>query len=695
MNKSFLLEIGTEELPPTQIDGLVASLAFNLEENLKKAGLPFGTITTFSSPRRLAVLIEKVANQQPERLVELRGPSISIAFDKNNQPTNAAIKFAATCQVEVSKLKRIEDKKGIFLFHQTNRPGKKTEELLPEIIVNSIKKLPMRKSMLWGANNHEPFIRPVHWITVIFGYETVNVEIFGIKSSNKTYGHRFLYPRAITIIDPKQYEKLLAEKGWVIANAQQRKQNIHKQIMALTKDEVAIVPEDLLAETTNLVEWPVALVGTFNEKFLKIPYEILVTTLKNQQRCFPIADEAGELLPRFVIISNITSKSPSQVISGNEKVINARLTDAEYFYQSDLRNKLANNLPKLKSISFQEKLGSLYDKTIRLKTLATFVASEIKADPTHTKRAAELSKCDLVTSMVWEFPELQGIMGYYYTTMSEDQGVAIAIKEHYYPRFSKDILPSTLSGCALALADRIDNLVGLFSIDKAPSGDKDPFGLRRAANGIIRIVLEKNFDLDLKTILEKSCLTYKGIIKNHKEITAKILDFIYERLRHFYLEQNKDANIFRAVLIGAPTNLLDFTQRFAAIETFIQQPEASNLIENYKRVRNILDKAQYSDKTIFNPKLITETAERNLADQIKTESETIQNLYKNKQYSRLLLELVKLKQPLSDFFDKVMVMTNNKRVCNNRLALLKSLQNLFVLIADLSYLLSGDKTSAH
>lgn len=692
MKKDLLLEIGTEELPPLQIDSLVASLASNLEENIKNLGLSFDSVNTFSSPRRLAVLIGGIPLQQPDQTIELRGPSIKIAFDKSGQPTIAAIKFAANCDVEIAKLKRIENEKGVFLFHQAIKPGKKTEKLLPEIIVQSIEKLPLKKPMCWGEKR-ESFVRPVHWIAAIFGYETIKIEIFGIQSSNKTFGHRFHHPKPLTIIEPKQYEKFLAEKGWVIANTNKRKQKIREKIAALTKDEVAIIPEDLLLETTNLIEWPVALVGTFNERFLKIPHEILITTLKNQ-RYFPIADESGELLPRFIIISNIASQSPPQVVAGNEKVIHARFSDAEYFYNNDLKHELADNLNQLKQVSFQEKLGSLYDKTLRLKTIAPFIAIKIAADITHTKLAAELSKCDLVTSMVREFPELQGIMGSYYVSKRENKAVANAIKEQYLPRFSKDIVPTTKVGSALALADRIDTLVGLFSINKIPSGDKDPFGLRRAATGILRIILEKNLNLDLKKLLEKSCLTYKHTIKNKNETVAKILDFIYERLCHFYLEQNRDVNIFRAVLACTPTDLQDFTSRFEAIEKFVKLPEAEHLVEIYKRIRNILDKANPPEKLKFNLNLATEVAERNLATKIEKTTTTTQKLYQNKKYFDLLLELVKLKQPLGVFFDKVMVMTDDKKVCHNRLALLKNLRSLFTLIADLSYLVSGNKTTA-
>ncbi|MBU0743972.1 MAG: glycine--tRNA ligase subunit beta, partial [Gammaproteobacteria bacterium] len=523
----FLLEIGTEELPPKQINILATALAKNLKENLQELSLVHGEVKTFSSPRRLAVLISNLKSKQEDQPIEIRGPSVKIAFDPTGNPTIAAIKFAATCGIAVEDLKRIEDKKGAVLFYKTIRAGRKTIDLLPEAITHSIKKLPIKRAMRWGENLG-PFVRPLHWIVALFGAKTIDLEIFGVKASNKTFGHRFHCPQELLVSEPSEHENLLKEKGFVIADSFKRQQEIRQQITSLTIDDVAIIPEDLLDEVTNLVEWPVALMGVFNERFLKIPKEALITTLKNHQRCFPICDESGELLPRFVMISNIKSSLPTQVIEGNERVIQARFTDAQYFYQKDLKQDLINNLDSLKSVTFQDGLGSLYDKTQRLKTIASFIATKIDIDITTVERASELSKCDLVTSMVREFPELQGIMGYYYALKNENLVIAAAIKEQYLPAFSQDKIPSTKAGAALALADRIDNLIGLFAINKIPTSDKDPFSLRRAANGILRIILEKNLELDLKEIIEKSCLTYKDIIKNKDEIVAKALDFIYE-----------------------------------------------------------------------------------------------------------------------------------------------------------------------
>ncbi len=686
--KDFLLEIGVEELPPKQIPALISSLATNLEESLKERGLSYGAVKPFSSPRRLAVLISAVSEKQPDQPLELRGPPVEIAFDKEGLPTIAARKFATTCGVEIAELKRILDKKGEILFHQTIKSGKYTFELLPEIVVQAIKKMVIKKPMYW--NDHAgPFVRPVHWVVALFDQEVIPLEIFGIKATNKTFGHRFHSPKPLVITSPNKYEALLENNGSVIADASKRKEKILEKTSLLTQDDVALISEDLLSEITNLVEWPVALMGTFNERFLKVPKEVLVTTLETQQRCIPIADEAGELLPRFVIISNIESKDPNQVIVGNERVVRARFTDAEYFYHQDLKNSLIANLEKLKHVSFQEKLGSLYDKTMRLKTLSSFIAPRIKADVSDTSRAAELAKCDLPTQMVWEFPELQGIMGYYYAKKHENETIAIAIKEQYLPRFSKDQIPATLVGSALALADRIDSLVGFFGIDKIPSGDKDPFGLRRAATSILRIILEKNLVLDLKETLEKSCTTYKDLIKNKGELVARILDFIYERLRFSYIEQNKNVNVFRSVLACTPTDLQDFAKRYDAVDKFTLHSESTDLIEIFKRISNILDKAKTLEKLKFNPSLATEAAEKNLATIVEQKKEIILDFHRRAEYRHLLSELISLKVPLGHFFDKVMVMTDNEKIRNNRLALLQAIQNLFMLIADLSHLVSG------
>ena len=687
MNKDFLLEIGTEELPPKEIARLAVALANNLEKNLQNLALTFDEAKVFSTPRRLAVLITDLIDKQPDQKIARKGPSVEIAFDKAGKPTVAATKFASSCGANVGKLKKVEEKNKVFLMYEGEAPGKNTTEILPEIIIQSIKKLPLKKPMYWEEKKG-PFPRPVHWVLALFGKEIIKLELFSIAAANKTFGHRFHHPEAITIPEPKQYEKLLLEKGRVIVDAVKREQKIKEEIQAKTKEGEALIPDDLLAEVVNLVEWPVALAGTFDKRFLKIPEEVLITTLKTHQRYFPVIDKRKKLLPNFIVISNIESSDPQQVIVGNEKVIHARLHDAEYFYEEDLKEDFAKNLNKLKTVTFQEKLGSLYDKTMRLKKLAPFIAGKIGAPSDSAKRAAELAKCDLVTSMVWEFPELEGVMGQYYAKQ-ETKGVTIALKEQYLPRFAKDKVPETLLGTALALTDRIDNLVGFFGIGKIPTGDKDPFGLRRDATGIISIILEKNLQLDLKELFAKSLATYGDIFKNKDELISKLMDFVYDRLRYFYTEQNRNVTVFRAVLACMPEDIQDFGLRFEAVDSFIRLPEAGDLIEIYKRIKNILSKSDLSQKTKLDAKLIKQNEEKALGDTLKKETKIIQGLYQNKKYSELLEELIKFKNPLDDFFTNVMVMDKNTKIRNNRLALLQDLQKPFLLIADLSYLISG------
>lgn len=687
-SQDLLLEIGTEELPAKKIAALASSLANNLIQNLKELSLTHGAVETYSSPRRLAVLIQNLTTQQPDQNLEFRGPPLSIAFDQLGQPTKAALKFAQSCMVDVAQLEKIEDQKRVILFYKTTKTGKKTSLLLPEVMVNSIKKIPLTKAMHWG-NGVGPFVRPVHWLVALFGQETIPIEIFQIKSSNQTRGHRYHHPETITLASPKEYEKLLLQPGYVIAAADKRQKKILEEIHSITKNRSTLLSESLLAEVVNLVEWPVALIGSFNQRFLKLPREVLISTLENQQRYFPIINEKGELLPNFIIISNIKSKHPQEVILGNERVIQARLTDAEYFYHKDLQDDFVKNLEKLQSITFQEKLGTLYEKSLRLESLASFIATKIDANVIHAKQAGKLSKCDLVTSMVWEFPELQGTMGYYYASIKEEEEVAVALKEQYLPRFATDKIPKTNIGAILALADRIDNLIAFFATQKIPSGEKDPFGLRRAAMGVIRIILELHLDLDLKELLNESCLSFKGSWKNSDEIVKQVLAFIYERLRSVYLEQGKNPKIFRALLAVAPTNLQNFTQKFTAIEKFYALPESEDLIAIYKRIRNILDKAKSQNPTKFDLALTVETAESNLAILISQKRAIILALYQNKKYFELLAELIQLKPSLNEFFTKVMVMADEKKLRDNRLALLKELHDLFMLIADLSYLVSG------
>lgn len=682
--QDFLFEIGTEELPPLKIEGLAKALEAGILQGLKTQNLGYESSKIYATPRRLAVLIKNLVIKQPDNILKLKGPSVHIAFDQEGKPSIAAEKFAKTCNVNIDQLERISDNKGEFLFCQVKQAGKNTQELLPEIIAASLKKLPINRPMRWG-NNEASFVRPVHWVLMLFGGQIIDAQILGIKASNQTFGHRFHHNQDITINQPSQYEELLATQGFVIADIAKRKQIIVSQVDTLIKDNKALLDESLLSEIADLVEWPVALLGNFEEKFLQVPQEALITVMQKQQRYIPIINTQNKLLSEFIIISNITSKNPAQVITGNQRVIRARLTDAEYFYNTDSKSDLISYGEKLKKVAFQEQLGSLYDKTLRLEHLSGFIANRINADTEATKRAALLSKCDLMTSMVWEFPELQGIMGDYYARKSENHIVASAIREHYLPRFANDVLPTTDVACALAIADRMDNLVGMFGIGKIPSGEKDPFGLRRAANGIIHTILEKKLTLNLRELIDQAYLNYADALKADNEtVITSVLNFIYERLRYIYSEQGKSANVFRDVLACNPEDLLDFTNRFDAVTEFNKSEHAADLIEIYKRIKNILNKANIDNlaNLELQSELLIDPAEQKLAAYISEKSAKIYDLHQEKNYLEVLLLLAQAKPILSDFFASVMVMAEDEKIKTNRLVLLYKLKQLFNLVAD-------------
>ncbi len=684
--KDFLLEIGTEELPPKEIKTISFALATMMEKKLQDFSLSYKASKIFSSPRRVAILINGLVERQPDLPLSVKGPSVGVAFDQDGKPTVAAQKFAASVQAEISQLERVEEKKGEFLYYKTIKVGQNTPSLLADIVADIIPKLPAKRAMFWGAHNG-PWVRPLRWLLAIFGDQIVKLEVFGIKSSNQSFGHRFFHPEAITINQPSLYEELLATKARVMVDQEKRSQVILEQISSISGYK-PIMQDDLLNEITNLVEWPGIFVGAFDQRFLKIPPEMLTTTLKNHQKCFSLVDQDNNLATKFVIVTNAISKEPQNIIKGFERVINARLLDAEYFYLQDLKEPLINNLAKLKKVSFQEGLGSLYDKTLRMVELAKFIASNVDGDQYIVEQASKLAKCDLVTQAVGEFPELQGVMGYYYSLKDNSQEVANAIKEQYLPRFAKDDLPTSSAGIILAIADRVDTLVGSFILGKAPTGDKDPLGLRRAALGIIRIIQEKGLSLDLPFLLEKSSALYQHQHKNGSKAQAEILTFIYDRLQNIYLEEGKNISIFKAVLAKSPADLIDFKRRFVALDEFIALPEAGNLIETYKRIKNILEKGDNIPSPEINLSLLLEE-EKMLVDIANSYQDEILVLYHKKEYCKLLNKLLLFKLPLENFFSQVMVMDENQNLRHNRLNILKMIFQLFGLIADLSFLISG------
>lgn len=686
--RDFLFEIGTEEMPPKQINNLVEALAARLKQGIENLGLKFSQVKTFATPRRLAVLIYDLSSKQPDQEVEMRGPAVKVAFDAAGNPTVAAKKFAESCGVNIDALKRFETAKGSWLICKTKKIGQNTAELLPTIVANALKNLPMPRAMRWGFGKYT-FVRPVHSLVMLFGNVTIQTEFFGIKTSNQTYGHHFLHPAAITITEPKQYAEIL-KQNYVIADFAERRDLIVSKIkdaLKNIKNAQALISAELLDEVTGLVEWPVALIGSFPENFLELPPEVLITTLEHQQRYFPIVDENQKLIARFVVISNLASKNPAQVIAGNERVINARLTDAEFFYHTDLKFSLDSYLEQLSGAVFQAKLGSIYDKTLRVGKIAMVISKELEVNQVHVARAVQLSKCDLMTTMVGEFPELQGVMGYYYALkQNEPEPVAKALLEQYLPRFAEDKIPESKIGAALAIADRLDTLVGMFGINKLPTGEKDPLGLRRAAIGVIRIIIEMSLNLDLVALLELAKQNYAALALENTAAVNQVLDFIYERLRSWYLDQGGKANIFNAVVAKRPSKLLDFKKRLDAVNYFQNLPDAEALSMAEKRVNNILQKASIKTQATLNPKLFKEIAEKELASAIEKLTPALQKLFRAEDYQAALYKLTEIKPAIDNFFDQVMVMVDDEKIRRNRLRLLSDLHELFNYIADISLL---------
>jgi glycyl-tRNA synthetase beta chain len=686
MKKDFLFEILTEELPPRSLEILSFALAENLAESLEKHNLHYKEINAFATPRRLAIFIEQLDQTQPTQTIERRGPAITAAFDAQGKPTPACIGFAKSCRVTPDKLATTKNAKGEWVVYQTTKPGKDVFHLMPALVREALKNLPIDRLMRWCKGEFE-FVRPVHSIILMFGSKIIPAEFFGIKSGKTTLAHRFLSSSKIKIKKPSDYEKVL-QKHFVIADFTKRKEKIKQQILDLAKKihGQAQINDDLLNEVTALVEWPEGLLAKFPARYLQVPDELLISSIQQHQKCFPIKDKQNKLLPNFITISNIKSKHPKIVVQGNERVMNARLNDAEFFYQTDLERSLVSRVGELKSVVFQQQLGSLYDKTKRLMVLVAWIAELVKGNQEHVERAAYLSKIDLLTQVVGEFPELQGIMGYYYALQDQEpKEVALAIREQYMPINANAELPQTLSGQILAIADRIDTMVGIFGIGKAPTGDKDPFALRRAAIGIIRIIIENKLDLNLQFLLEKALDLYGDKIKRNN-LVEQILQFIYDRLKTYILNQDFSAHEFAAVFARKIYRPYDFYRRILAVKEFFTLPVAGNLATANKRVSKILTKEaqQLIAGHILDKNLLKESAEIKLAELIVAKEERIKQLAQAAEYVALLQDLAELQQSIDDFFDHVMVMVEDKEVCANRLLLLSKLRELFLQVADIS-----------
>ena len=686
--QDFLVELGTEELPPKALKPLSDAFTQGIARGLEEAGVEFAKVESFAAPRRLAVRIRDLADSQQDKSVEKRGPAVKAAFDDAGNPTRALTGFATSLGVTPDQLDTLETDKGAWVVYRTVEQGKPTVELMPELVEQSLASLPIPKRMRWGAHRTE-FVRPVHWVVMLFGNKVIETPIMGLTPGNKTRGHRFHCPKSLIVPTPNDYEVVLKQEGYVIADFAERREQIRAGVTELAEKEAggkAVIDEDLLDEVTALNEWPVPLMGRFEERFLEVPAEALISSMKEHQKYFHVVAADGEMLPLFITVANIESKDPSQVISGNEKVIRPRLSDAAFFYETDRKTKLEDRIDALKPIVFQEKLGSIYDKSVRVAALARKIADAIGSDPALAERAAMLAKTDLVTEMVLEFTDLQGIMGQYYAANDgEPEDVAKALNEQYMPRFAGDDLPTTLTGCAIAIADRLDSLVGLFGINQPPSGTRDPFALRRASLGVLRIIIERGLPLDLQTCCEWAEENFTVLTEQNTAST--VVDYMLERFRAHYDEQGIGAEVYLAVHARRPTRPLDFDRRVKAVEAFRQLPEAQALAGANKRVSNILTK-QGGDSIgeTVDASLLRDSAEKALAEQVDQQSARVLPLFENGDYASALSSLASLREPVDSFFDEVMVMADDEATRNNRLALLNRLRNLFLRVADISLL---------
>ncbi len=685
--QDLLIEIGTEELPPKALSKLSAAFLAGVKAGLEKSELGFSNIENFASPRRLALRVRDLAERQPDKNIERKGPALQAAYDDDGCPTKAAQGFARSCGVKVEDLEKQETDKGTWLVFRSEQKGRRTTELVPAIIRDSLDKLPVPRRMRWGSLDTQ-FVRPVHWVVLLFGETVIDTEILGIQAGRETFGHRFHHPQAISIPSPADYDVLLETSGKVIADFDRRRQSVRAQVEkeALTLKGRAVINDALLDEVTAMVEWPVAVAGNFEARFLDVPSEALISTMASNQKYFHLFDADGNLMPHFITISNIESRDADKVREGNERVIRPRFSDAEFFWNQDRKQPLDARLESLKSVVFQKKLGSLFDKTQRVMLLAASIAESLDADKSMAVRAAELCKCDLMTEMVGEFPGLQGVMGRYYAHHdNEAADVADALDDYYRPRFAGDSLPQTATAQALALADRIDTLVGIFAIGQIPSGDKDPYALRRAALGVLRILIEKNINLDLLNLLETAAKHFDSGI-NADAAIDKVFAFILDRLQAYYQNRELKADVLDAVISIRPTRPLDIDQRIQAVSHFRNLPEAQSLAAANKRIGNILKKVDGALPDAIDTALLLEAQEKTLYQTLNGLSNTVNQFLQDKHYEQALAQLAQLRDPVDSFFDEVMVMAEDKKLRNNRIALLNQLHSLFMQVADISRL---------
>ncbi|NAT77219.1 glycine--tRNA ligase subunit beta [Dickeya dadantii] len=686
-DKTFLVEIGTEELPPKALRTLAESFAANFTAELDAAGLGYQSVNWFAAPRRLALKVAGLSASQPDREVEKRGPAIAQAFDAEGKPTKAAEGWARGCGITVDQAERLTTDKGEWLLFRAQVKGEAAQALLPGMVSTALAKLPIPKLMHWGDKETQ-FVRPVHTVTLLLGDELVPGTVLGIDSARTIRGHRFMGEPEFTIDNADQYPQILLERGKVLADYEARKAKIKADAEDAARNigGNADLSDSLLEEVTSLVEWPVVLTAKFEEKFLAVPAEALVYTMKGDQKYFPVYDNSGKLMPNFIFVANIESKDPQQIIAGNEKVVRPRLADAEFFFNTDRKKRLEDHLPRLETVLFQQQLGTLRDKTDRIAALAGWVAEQIGADVNHAKRAGLLSKCDLMTNMVFEFTDTQGVMGMHYARHDgEAEDVAVALNEQYQPRFAGDDLPSSPVACALAIADKMDTLAGIFGIGQHPKGDKDPFALRRAALGALRIIVEKRLPLDLQTLTEEAVRLYGDKLTN-ANVVDDVIEFMLGRFRAWYQEEGHSVDTIQAVLARRPTRPADFDARVKAVSHFRTLEQAEALAAANKRVSNILAKSTETLNDSVQAALLKENEEIQLATYVTALTSKLAPWFAEGRYQEALGELAQLREPVDNFFDKVMVNADDQQVRINRLTLLNELRNLFLKVADISVL---------
>jgi glycyl-tRNA synthetase beta chain len=685
--QDFLVEIGTEELPPQALPTLSQAFADSFAEALAAHGLTFGQLEAFATPRRLALHLSALDARQQDQQIQRKGPALKAAYDADGQPSKAALGFARSCGVEVNQLATETGSKGDWLVFKQTQPGQRTEALIPAMVQQALAKLPIPKRMRWGDLDSE-FVRPVHWIVLLFGESMIEADIMDVRAGRHTRGHRFHHPEPIELAHAADYARLLRTAGQVEPLFATRKESIRRQAESLAQHigATAVIEEKLLDEVTSLTEWPVAVLGDFDPEFLEVPSEALIETMQKNQKYFPLISADGALLPRFITISNIESRDPAQVKAGNERVIRPRFKDAAFFWEQDLKVPLDELSERLGTVVFQKQLGTLLDKARRIGTLASIIAPQIGLDPAQAQRAALLCKCDLLTNMVGEFASLQGIMGRYYAAAAgEPAAVCQAMEEHYLPKHAGDRLPQSACGQALALADKLDSLVGIFAIGQRPSGVKDPYALRRAALGVLRIMIEQKLDLDIPQLLRASAAALADKVDASNSVD-EVFDYILERLKGYYAEQGVAGDVLDAVLARRPGKPLDIDTRVRAVSAFKRLPEAASLAAANKRIHNILRKSSEPIPEAVDDRLLMDDSERQLNQRMNDIGARVQPLFAAGDYAQALAQLASLRPQVDDFFDHVMVMCEEADVRQNRLAILRKIESVFLNVADISRL---------